>query len=110
MDEPEYSSRAEPEDVRQDVELNQDEGSGISLPLTDRRGLVTLIGKSLDEPRGHMDMGKTQTVKTGSTSNPLGRPITSLQVCPNCGRAGVSIQAKLVCPRCHVLIENCCGD
>ncbi len=40
-------------DVRQDVELNQDEGSGSSLPLTDRRGLVTLIGKSLDEPRAH---------------------------------------------------------
>ncbi len=56
-------------DVRQDVELNQDEGSEISLPLTDRRGLVTLIGKSLDEPRGPMDMGKTQTVKTGSGSN-----------------------------------------
>lgn len=32
------------------------------------------------------------------------------QVCPVCGMLTVEIKAKVVCPRCHVIVENCCGD
>lgn len=30
--------------------------------------------------------------------------------CPACGREGVPVHGKVECPRCHILLANCCGD
>lgn len=30
--------------------------------------------------------------------------------CPSCGREGVPVHGKIVCPKCHILLANCCGD
>lgn len=30
------------------------------------------------------------------------------ELCPRCATVGVPRRAKLVCPRCHTIIETCC--
>lgn len=32
------------------------------------------------------------------------------ELCPLCGAVPVEVHAKLVCPKCHALVQNCCGD
>jgi rubrerythrin len=29
-------------------------------------------------------------------------------MCPICGVAAIEIRAKLVCPKCHMILETCC--
>jgi len=31
-------------------------------------------------------------------------------VCPNCGSLCVDIKCKVVCPKCHTIVETCCGS
>ena len=31
-------------------------------------------------------------------------------VCMACGTKVIGIRSKLVCPKCHVIQENCCGS
>jgi len=32
------------------------------------------------------------------------------EVCPTCEVKGVYKHAKLICPTCHTILQNCCGD
>jgi len=37
-------------------------------------------------------------------------PVAPRPCCPVCGAEAIGQRCKLVCPRCHAVVENCSGD
>lgn len=39
-----------------------------------------------------------------------GADVSGAPVCPACAGQTAIVKCKIVCTRCHRIVENCCGD